>query len=349
VGRELAAQIAQQPDASDGQPPVRVVAVLDRTGLVFDPEGISPRRLQRLAAHKAKGGALADAPRGTRCGPAEALEQVAAHALSRPIIVDVTAGDTSALLGAAAKHGMDLVLANKRPIAEPVSAGILHEAAALGRRVRHEATVGAGLPVIDTIRKLSESGDTILRIDGCPSGTLGFLFAELRAGRRFSEVLRDAMARGYTEPDPRDDLSGQDVARKAVILARQVGWKGTLADLPVESLVPDELRDVSLDEFLSRIEELDEPWAVRVGEARERGTVLRYHASVTPQSARVGIAEIEATNPLAGLSGTDNQFVFTTKRYLERPLVITGPGAGPAVTAAGVLNDVLALASSRGA
>jgi homoserine dehydrogenase len=203
--------------------------------------------------------------------------------------------------------------------------------------------------VIDTIRKLSESGDTILRIDGCPSGTLGFLFAELRAGRRFSEVLRDAMARGYTEPDPRDDLSGQDVARKAVILARQVGWKGTLADLPVESLVPDELRDVSLDEFLSRLEEMDEPWAVRVGEARERGTVLRYHASVTPQSARVGIAEIEATNPLAGLSGTDNQFVFTTKRYLDRPLVITGPGAGPAVTAAGVLNDVLALAGSRGA
>jgi len=348
VGRELAAQIARQPEPTE---PVRVVAVLDRTGFVFDPEGISPRRLTRLAAHKAKGGALADAPKGARAAPAEALERVAAHALSRPILVDVTAGDTSALLASAARHGMDLVLANKKPIAEPAGAtadGILGEAAALGRRVRHEATVGAGLPVIDTIRKLAESGDTIVRIDGCPSGTLGFLFAELRGGRRFSEALRDAMARGYTEPDPRDDLSGQDVARKAVILARLVGWKGALAALPVESLVPADLRDVSLDEFLSRLEELDEPWAQRVDAARERGTVLRYHASVTPQSARVGIAEIDAASPLAGLAGTDNQFVFTTKRYDERPLVITGPGAGPAVTAAGVLNDVLALASSRG-
>ncbi|AHG89129.1 aspartate kinase [Gemmatirosa kalamazoonensis] len=349
VGRELAAQIARQPEPNDGAP-VRVVAVLDRTGFVFDPDGFSPRRLQRLAAHKAKGGALADAPKGSRAGPAEAVERVAAHALSRPILVDVTAGDTSALLAAAARHGMDLVLANKRPIAEAPDVsneGILAEAAALGRRVRHEATVGAGLPVIDTIRKLAESGDTIVRIDGCPSGTLGFLFAELRAGRRFSEALRDAMARGYTEPDPRDDLSGQDVARKAVILARLVGWRGALADLPVESLVPAGLRDVALDDFLARLEELDEPWARRVESARERGTVLRYHASVTPQSARVGIAEIDAASPLAGLAGTDNQFVFTTKRYHERPLVITGPGAGPAVTAAGVLNDVLALAAAR--
>ncbi|MBV9879738.1 MAG: hypothetical protein JO180_04540, partial [Gemmatirosa sp.] len=211
----------------------------------------------------------------------------------------------------------------------------------------HEATVGAGLPVIDTIRKLAESGDTILRIDGCPSGTLGFLFAELRTGRRFSDTLRDAMARGYTEPDPRDDLSGADVARKAVILARLVGWRGTIADLPAESLVPEPLRDLPLDAFLARVEELDEPWAHRVADARARGVVLRYDATVTPTSARVGIAEVDAASPLASLSGTDNQFVFTTRRYHERPLVITGPGAGPAVTAAGVLNDVLALASAR--
>jgi aspartokinase/homoserine dehydrogenase 1 len=350
VGRELAAQIAKQP-GHDNATPLRVVAVLDRTGYVFDPDGLSARRLARLAAHKAKGGALADAPRGHRASTAEAIERVAAHALSRPILVDVTAGDTSALLVAAARHGMDLVLANKRPIAEapagPSAESVLATATALGRRVRHEATVGAGLPVLDTIRKLAESGDTILRIDGCPSGTLGFLFAELRGGRRFSEALREAMALGYTEPDPRDDLSGQDVARKAVILARLVGWHGALADLPVESLVPESLRDAPLDEFLARLEELDAPWAARVESARARGTVLRYHASVTPQSARVGIAEIDAASPLAGLAGTDNQFVFTTKRYRERPLVITGPGAGPAVTAAGVLNDVLALAGAR--
>jgi aspartokinase/homoserine dehydrogenase 1 len=333
VGRELARQIARQPGDT-----VRIVAVVDRTGYVLDPDGLSPRRLLRLAGHKEKGGALADAPRGNRASAADALERVAAHALSRPILVDVTAGDTTALLVAAAGHGMDLVLANKKPIAEPPAeraSGVIAAAAALGRRVRHEATVGAGLPVIDTIRKLSESGDTILRIDGCPSGTLGFLFAELRAGRPFSEVLREAMALGYTEPDPRDDLSGQDVARKAVILARLVGWTGDLADLPIESLVPPSLQHVPLDEFLARVEELDAPWAERVAGARARGTVLRYHATVTPQAASVGIAEVDAANPLASLSGTDNQFVFTTRRYRDRPLVITGPGAGPAVTAAG--------------
>jgi homoserine dehydrogenase len=186
-----------------------------------------------------------------------------------------------------------------------------------------------------------------MRIDGAPSGTLGFLFAELREGRRFSDALRDAMARGYTEPDPRDDLSGADVARKAVILAHLVGWPGTLDELPVESLVPEALRDVPLDAFLARLEELDAPWAQRVADARARGKVLCYHAAVTPRSATVGIAEVDASSPFATLSGTDNQFVFTTKRYSDRPLVITGPGAGPAVTAAGVLNDVMALAASR--
>ena len=112
--------------------------------------------------------------------------------------------------------------------------GVIAAAAASGRRVLHEATVGAGLPVIDTVRKLRESGDRVLRIEGCPSGTLGYLFGELGRGRAFSDALRDAMRRGYTEPDPRDDLSGQDVARKVVILARLIGWKGAFEDVTVE-------------------------------------------------------------------------------------------------------------------
>jgi aspartokinase/homoserine dehydrogenase 1 len=348
VGRELARQLGdhatQTPNGKTAA--VRVVAVIDRSGVVFDAEGISPRRLTRLIAHKEAGGALGGAPKGKHASAAEALAHVAAHALARPILVDITAGDTSTLLVAAAQHGMDLVLANKRPIAGSAN-GVFAAATAAGRRVLHEATVGAGLPVIDTIRKLHESGDRVLRIDGCPSGTLGFLFAELSGGRLFSDVLRDAMARGYTEPDPRDDLSGTDVARKAVILANLVGWTGSIDDLPIESLVPDEFRDVSLDEFLARIEELDTPWAARIEEARTRGKVLRYRASVTPKSASVGIAEIDITSPFASLSGTDNQFAFTTRRYSDRPLVITGPGAGAAVTAAGVLNDVMALAASR--
>jgi aspartokinase/homoserine dehydrogenase 1 len=251
------------------------------------------------------------------------------------------------------------VLANKRPLAESAdtrateaAAGrddVLTAAAARGRRVLHEATVGAGLPVIDTIKKLTESGDQVLRIEGCPSGTLGFLFGELGRGRPFSEALADAAARGYTEPDPRDDLSGMDVARKAVILARLVGWRGGLDDVAVESLVPESLRGVSTEEFVARVATgaLDAEWARRVGDAREAGRVLRYRAEVTPKRVRVGVVEVDASSPFASLTGTDNQFVFTTKRYKERPLVITGPGAGPEVTAAGVLNDVLSLAGAR--
>ncbi len=359
VGRELARQITQRQTASraDGTAsPVSLVGVVDSRGWVFDAAGLAPRRLAALSKAKAEGRALAELPGGAEGAPDAALAHIAAHALSRPILVDVTAGDTSALLDAAVHHGMDLVLANKKPLAEgrvtvdaatASAAGLVATAAARGRRVLHEATVGAGLPVIDTVKKLQESGDRILHIQGCPSGTLGFLFAELGRGRAFSDALRDAMARGYTEPDPREDLSGQDVARKAVILARLVGWKGTLDDVAVESLVPPALAALPLDAFLAQLESLDAPWAARVAAAAARGAVLRYRADVSPKEARVGIVEVDRASPFASLSGTDNQFVFTTRRYKERPLVITGPGAGPEVTAAGVLNDVLALAGAR--
>jgi aspartokinase/homoserine dehydrogenase 1 len=359
VGRELARQLTQRVAAARGDgagAPVSLVGVVDSRGWVFDAAGLAPRRLAALAKAKEAGHALSDQPGGAVGDADAALAQIATHALSRPILVDVTAGDTIALLDAAVRHGMDLVLANKKPLADGLvaidaatasAAGLVATAAARGRRVLHEATVGAGLPVIDTVKKLQESGDRILHIQGCPSGTLGFLFAELGRGRAFSDALRDAMARGYTEPDPREDLSGQDVARKAVILARLVGWKGTLADVAVESLVPAPMASLPLDEFLAQLEALDAEWAARVAAAAARGAVLRYRADVSPKSARVGIVEVDRASPFASLSGTDNQFVFTTRRYKDRPLVITGPGAGPAVTAAGVLNDVLALAGAR--
>jgi aspartokinase/homoserine dehydrogenase 1 len=138
-----------------------------------------------------------------------------------------------------------------------------------------------------------------------------------------------------------------DVARKALILGRLLGCPGELSDVEVESLVPEALRDIPLDEFLARVAELDGEWERRVREARERGTVLRYRATVTPRRVRVGVVEVDVASSLGSLTGTDNQFAFTTKRYRTNPLVITGPGAGAAVTAAGVLNDVLKLAGAR--
>jgi aspartokinase/homoserine dehydrogenase 1 len=244
---------------------------------------------------------------------------------------------------------MDLVLANKRPLAATRRAAdaLARTAAARGRRVLHEATVGAGLPIIDTIHKLLDAGDQLLKIEGCPSGTLGYLFGELGRGTPFSTALRAAMALGYTEPDPREDLSGMDVARKALILGRLIGFSGELEDMEVESLVPPEYRDLPLPQFLERLEELDAAWSERVATARAAGTVLRYRATVTARRVRVGVVPVSVASSLGALTGTDNQFSFTTKRYRANPLVITGPGAGIEVTAAGVLNDVLKLAGMR--
>jgi aspartokinase/homoserine dehydrogenase 1 len=341
IGRELVDQIVKLPPRERAA--LRIVAVLDRAGFVFDGRGLSTRRLAALASHKQRGGSLADAAGGRTGDPLAAVEHIAAHALTRPVLVDLASGDTRAALLAAVSHGMDLVLANKVPLASDghSARALLGEARSKGRRVMHEATVGAGLPIIDTVDKLIASGDRVLSIIGCPSGTMGYLFGELGRGRRFSDALRGAMAAGYTEPDPREDLSGMDVARKGLILGRLIGYAGELTDVAVESLVPESLRDAPLSEFLDQLETLDAAWAERVEAARARGEVLRYRAHATRGGVKVGLAGVPLGSSFAALDGTDNQFVFTTVRYRENPLVITGPGAGPTVTAAGVLNDLM--------
>ncbi len=345
IGRELARQLDDATERSG----VRVAAVIDRSGFVLDPDGLTGVRLQTLARSKELGIPLAEAPLGVGATASEALASIRRFSLSRPILVDVTASDTTPELEAAIAAGMDLVLANKRPLADlrDVTRGLARHAAAHGRRVLHEATVGAGLPLLDTISKLQESGDEVLAIEGCPSGTLGYLFGEIGRGTAFSAALRAAIALGYTEPDPRDDLSGIDVARKALILAQLLGYEGTLREVKVESLVPEELRTVTTEEFLARIEELDQVWRERVASARASGRVLLYRANVTADSVRVGLVAVGALSSFATLTGTDNQFAITTTRYRANPIVITGPGAGVAVTAAGVLNDVLKLARWR--
>ncbi len=341
VGRELALLLAKLKDA-----PVRVVAVIDRSGYVFRPRGIASATLRKLAEAKAAGGALAAAPGGQAATPEAALAEICRHALARPILADLTAEETAPLLAAALEAGMRLALANKRPLSGPrrEAAELLALARALGRDLRFEATVGAGLPVMDTYRKLLESGDRIERIEGCFSGTLGFLLTEVSRGRRFSEALRAAMAAGFTEPDPRDDLSGLDVARKALILGRLLGFEGEIGDVAVEPLVPAWARDLSREEFLSRLPELDAAWKRRGDEARAKDEALRYVATVTRRKLSVALVTVPTSSPFAALHGTANQVVFTTARYKTNPLVITGPGAGLGVTAAGVANDLFELA-----
>ena len=262
------------------------------------------------------------------------------------VIVDATA---SAEL--AARHaewlarGYHVVTANKSLGGGELSGWrTLQEALARGARYGDAATVGAGLPVLSTLRRLRGCGDGLLTLEGVFSGSLSYLFNQYDGSRPFSALLEEARQQGYTEPDPRSDLSGEDVARKLLILARNAGFALGTDEVEVESLVPEALRELDTQGFLARAGELDAPLAARHAEAASRGNVLRYLARLNQRGhARVGLVEVSTAHPAARLYGTDNQFALTTTRYHTQPLVIQGPGAGPDVTAQALLGDVLAL------
>ncbi len=212
---------------------------------------------------------------------------------------------------------------------------------------RYETTVGAGLPVIGTIQDLVASGDEILRIEAVLSGTISFIFNNLGKGSSFSELLAEAKLRGYTEPDPRDDLSAKDIIRKMIILAREAGFSLEESQIQIESLVPKQIiHALSIEEFLALLPEMDEMMRKSCDSASRSGRVLRYVAIVTPMEARLSLSSFGPDSPFYSLSGTDNMVVITSKRYSQNPLVIRGPGAGAEVTAGGVFADILKTAES---
>lgn len=216
----------------------------------------------------------------------------------------------------------------------------------------YEATVGAGLPIISTLRSLVETGDKIVKVEGVFSGTLSYIFNNFNGEKSFSQIVSEAKASGYTEPDPRDDLSGMDVARKVVILARECGLQLELDDVKVQSLVPEPLQGLtSSDEFLNELPNFDEEMELRRKGAEVSGEVLRYVGvvDVKTNEGRVELQSFPKSNALAQLSGSDNLVSFTTSRYLRQPLIVRGPGAGPEVTAAGVFSDLLRVAFYLGA
>ena len=223
----------------------------------------------------------------------------------------------------------------------------IREACMGGARFRYEATVCAGLPVMQTLRDLLDTGDELLDIEGMFSGTLAWLCNRHDGQQPFSTLLREAHARGYTEPDPRADLSGADVARKLVILAREAGQPLSLEDVEVESLLPLELAELSLEDFVQRAHELDEPMAALLAGAQTANGVLRHVGSLDRHGRmRVRLAVLPASHAFAHTRLTDNVVQFRTARYRDNPLLVQGPGAGPEVTAAGVFTDVLRIAET---
>ena len=263
------------------------------------------------------------------------------------VLVDCTASDW------VAQHyedwlarGIHVVTPNKRANTASMASYEALKDASRGTRpdYLYETTVGAGLPIIQTLENLTETGDRVHHIEGILSGTLSYLFNAFDGDRPFSDILTQAKAEGFTEPDPRDDLSGMDVARKVVILARKMGLSLELDDVAVEGLVPDSLKEGSVEEFLERLPEHDDAMTDILRNAQAEGKVLRFVGSVERDgTASVKLRRYPTDHAFARISHTDNIVRFQTDRYQKNPLIVQGPGAGPQVTAAGVFSDLLRL------
>lgn len=207
----------------------------------------------------------------------------------------------------------------------------------------YETNVGAGLPVINTLHSLLNSGDEILRIEAVLSGTLSYIFNNFSGEVSFSDIVLKAKEQGYTEPDPRDDLSGLDVARKALILSRELGVDMELEDIAVENLVPENLREVDVNAFLKQLPEANDKYEALKKAAEASGQVLRYMAVIENGNVQIVLKPVDIRHPFYHLSGSDNMIVFTTARYKNNPLVVKGPGAGAEVTAAGVFAEIISI------
>jgi len=281
------------------------------------------------------------------------IEHVQVDYLPHTVIIDCTADE------AVAKHyrdwlaaGIHVVTPNKKANSASMAYYDSLKAARRdgGSHYLYEGTVGAGLPVIQTLRDLRETGDEIDSIEGIFSGTLAYLFNVYDGTVPFSAIVREAKQRGYTEPDPRDDLSGTDVARKLTILAREMGLKLEMSDVKVESLVPKDLVAGSIDDFLGGLVRYDEAMLKRYQAAKQAGKVLRFVGRITARGeATVGVVELDAKHAFANIALTDNVVRFATARYNNNPLIVQGPGAGPEVTAGGVFADLLRLSAYLGA
>ena len=340
VGGTLIEQIAENHEslAKHHSLDLRVIGLGNSTSMTFDPNGIDLQQWKDALSARAE---------------KMDIDLFIAHAVSlnlpNCIFIDCTASENVASRSAQIlKSSISLVTPNKKANSGTYSQYLSLKATAKQANVKffYETNVGAGLPVIGTLNDLLISGDEVIKIEAVLSGTLSYIFNNYLAPASFSEVVRKAKDLGYTEPDPRDDLGGIDVARKLLILAREIGESLELSDISVESLIPEGgMNCKDTEEFLQFLSKHDEVFEKRRDAANSAGQVLRYIGIVQNGKAQVSLRAVGPEHPFYSLSGTDNVISFSTQRYKERPLVIKGPGAGTAVTAAGVLADVVRVAS----
>ena len=344
IGATLLDQIAAEVKRlnADFGVDIRIRAIANSTKMLLDDQGVD---LSRWREDFAKKSAHLDLK--------QFVHHLSASYFPHAVIIDCT---SSSIIPTHyvdwIEHGIHIITPNKKAGTAPYASyrKLMEAKRVNGRHFLYETTVGAGLPVVGALKDLIQTGDRVRSVEGIVSGTLAYLFSTYDGSVPFSTLVRGAREMGFTEPDPRDDLSGMDVARKTVILAREIGYQVEVADIEVASLVPEALRDVPLAQFMASMEMMDQPMSELYNQALGEGKVLRYVGRVdSVGSCSVKLAMYPQDHTFARAKGTDNVVAFTTDRYQRQPLVIQGPGAGPDVTAAGVFADLLRLSAYLGA
>ncbi len=317
---------------------VRLVGLTNTRRMLIDTDGIE---LDKWEDSLNTNGEIADL--------AAFIEKMQSLNLSNSIFVDCTASETPiGYYERILKSSISISTPNK--IANSSSQADYQKLQFLAKKYKvkflYETNVGAGLPVISTLTDLLQSGDEVLKIEAVLSGSLSFIFNTFKGDLKFSDIVKEAKERGYTEPDPRDDLSGKDVARKVLILSREIGQSIEMKDIDIENILPQACLDAqTIDDFFAALVANDDFFAQKRDAAAASGKVLRFLATIEPSGASVALKAVDASDPFYGLSGSDNMIVFTTARYKERPLVVKGPGAGAEVTAAGVFAEIIAISN----
>lgn len=339
IGSALLDQIKEHADSLklEHGHEIKLVGLANTKKMYFNANGTNPKNSNAVLEEK-----------GIKYNLDDFITEIKNNNLRNSVFVDCTASSdvASKYLDILRSH-ISIVTPNKKAQS---GEQIYYQSLIIAKRKReveflYETSVGAGLPVINTLNDLLKSGDKVIKIEAVLSGTLSYIFNSVRPNTNFSDIVKQAKTKGFTEPDPREDLNGQDVARKILILARESGFNLELSDVQIESLVPKDLEKVSASEFLQQLSKYDSEFESRRLKATEAGAKLCFIASFSENQAKVGIQEIKPDHPFYNLDGSDNIVSFTTKRYLDRPLVVKGPGAGAEVTAAGVFADIVRAAS----
>ena len=343
VGLELMNYVENTRSSDHNLPGYRYVGIADSSGVLIDGDGFEREKLMKIAEAKRAGESLAGLEGESTLEPGKLNSLF--RRLDHGILVDVTGSSGIAeYYDTALSAGWQVALANKIPLTE-MTPGRFHGMTESG--LRYEATVGAGLPVISTLRRLIAGGDEVKEIAAILSGSLSYILSGLEAGKPLPEVVMDARKNGYTEPNPVEDLVGKDVHRKAVILGRTIGKDVSLDDVEVEPLVPLEEKQYEKEELRRHLERYDPEIQEKVSSAEESGKRGRYVARIKEDVVRVGFEAVDKSSQLAGGPGTANVIEIKSENYQSPALVIQGPGAGTKVTASGVLADMNSTVNSE--